>query len=77
MLKFNNADVEKKYTSERDNNPTVHLPGGKKAKGWKGKLADIPLEQADRWINQPGQNLLKAKDAAPAAEEKKNKNKES
>lgn len=75
MLKFTNSEVEKKYTSDRDSNPTVHLPGGRNAKGWKGKLADIPLEQADRWIGQKNQNLLKLKDAAPA-EEKKNKSKD-
>lgn len=72
-LTFTKADVNSKYTSDKDNNPTVHLPGGKGAKGWKGKLADIPMKQADRWINQPNQNLLKLKDAAPAAEEKSNK----
>ena len=73
-LTFSNPEVDKKYTSDRDNNPPVHLPGGKNAKGWKGRLADIPLEQADRWVSQPGQNLLKLKDAA-AAEEKPAKGK--
>lgn len=72
-LKFTNPEVDKKYTSDKDSNPTVHLPGGRDAKGWKGKLADIPMKQADRWAARPTQNLLKLKDAAPAAEEKASK----
>lgn len=58
---FKNAEVEAKYSSDHPADPVVHLPGGKKGNGWKGKLSDIPIEQADRWINRKGQNLLKLK----------------
>jgi hypothetical protein len=63
-IQFSNADVAAKYTTDYETDPPVHLPGGKGKNGWKGKLSNIPLEQADRWINRPNQNLLKLKTAA-------------
>lgn len=64
---FNKPEVAEKYDSDQTANPKIHLPGGKQGNGWKGFLKDIPLAQADRWIDRPGQKLLKRKgDAAPA-----------
>ena len=67
---FKNPDVAAKYDSIQTADPIVHLPGGKKKNlGWKGRLSEIPLAQADRWINRPGQNLLKLKVEKLAEEE--------
>jgi hypothetical protein len=76
MIEFKDAAVAAKYTTDQTVDKTVHLPGGKQAHmGWKGKLSAIPLAQADRWINRPGQNLLKLKpsvaEKAPVIEKKK------
>lgn len=60
-MEFKNADVAEKYTTDQTADPIVHLPGGKNKNGWKGRLSEIPLVQADRWIGRPGQNLLKLK----------------
>lgn len=75
-LQFKNQDVAVKYESDRVNDPIVHLPGGKMKNGWKGRLSEIPLAQADRWISQKNQNLLKLKPAAPAAKAAKEASKE-
>ena len=61
-IEFKNADVAAKYTTEQTVDKVHHLPGGKTKNGWKGLLSEIPLEQADRWVTRPGQNLLKLKD---------------
>lgn len=62
MLVFKNADVAAKYDTDQTADKITHLPGGKNKNGWKGLLSEIPLAQADRWINRPGQNLLKLKE---------------
>ena len=62
MLQFKNAEVAEKFTTDYEADPFVHLPGGKLNNGWKGRLSEIPLEQALRWINRPGQNLIKLKE---------------
>ena len=64
---FKNPDVAAKYETSYETDPEVHLPGGKNKNGWKGKLSEIPLAQADRWISRPKQNLLTLKEAKPAA----------
>jgi hypothetical protein len=69
-ITFKNKDVAAKYDSDQTVDKIHHLPGGKNGNGWKGLLSDIPLEQADRWINRPGQNLLKLKSQAPASSTK-------
>ena len=70
MIQFKNADVAEKYTTDRTADCIVHLPGGKNKNGWKGRLSEIPLVQADRWINRPGQNLLKLREVKPIVEKK-------
>lgn len=66
-LKFNVPEVEAMFESEHVSNPTVHLPCGIVPRtGWKGKLADIPLAQAERWVNRPNQNLLRRKEIVGA-----------
>ncbi len=69
VIQFKNADVAAKYDTDQTADKIHHLPGGKSGNGWKGFLSDIPIVQADRWINQPGQNLLKIK-AEPIAKKK-------
>jgi hypothetical protein len=61
MIVFKDPAVAAKYTTDQTADKIHHLPGRKTKKGWKGLLSNIPLEQADRWINQPKQNLLKIK----------------
>lgn len=61
MIQFKNAAVAAKYESDRDTDPITHLPGGKNKNGWMGLLSEIPIEQADRWIGRPGQNIIKLK----------------
>lgn len=75
MIQFKDAAVAAKYDTDYSTDPVVHLPGGKNKNGWKGKLSEIPIEQADRWISRPGQNLLKLKEQAKPAPEKKSKEK--
>jgi hypothetical protein len=62
-FQFKNPDVAAKYDSDQTADPLVHLPGRKEKNGWKGRLSTIPLDQADRWVNRPGQNLLKLKNS--------------
>lgn len=62
MLQFKNAETAAKYETGYTTDPVVHLPGGKNKNGWKGRLSEIPAEQADRWLNRPNQNLLKLKE---------------
>lgn len=62
MLQFKNAETAAKYETDYITDPVVHLPGGKNKNGWKGRLSEIPAEQADRWLNRPNQNLLKLKE---------------
>lgn len=59
-------DVAQKFETDYASDPIVHLPGGKEGNGWKGRLSEIPLEQAERWIGRPGQNLLRLKPPAEA-----------
>lgn len=60
---FKDPAVAAKYDTDQTHDKIHHLPGGKSGNGWKGKLSEIPLVQADRWINRPGQNLLKLKNS--------------
>lgn len=69
-VEFKNKEVAEKYATEQTADKIHHLPGGKNGNGWKGLLSEIPFEQAERWIKQPGQNLLKLKEA-PKIEKKK------
>lgn len=62
MIQFIDPAVSAKYETDYTADPVVHLPGGKNKNGWKGLLSTIPIAQADRWINRPGQNLLKIKE---------------
>jgi hypothetical protein len=66
-IEFKDQAVAVKYTTDQVNDKIHHLPGGKNKNGWKGFLSAIPIEQADRWINRPGQNILKLKSQPPAA----------
>lgn len=68
-VEFKNKEVAAKYYTDQTADKVSHLPGGKNGNGWKGRLSDIPLEQADRWIHRPGQNLLKLKVPAQASHE--------
>jgi hypothetical protein len=69
MITFKDPAVAAKYESDQTADKVHHLPGRKNGNGWKGRLSDIPIEQAERWINQPGQNLLKIK-VEPVAKKK-------
>ena len=62
---FKVPEVAAKYDTDQTADKVHHLPGGKNKNGWKGKLSDIPLVQADRWISRPGQNLLRLKRPEP------------
>ena len=62
MTQFTDPAVAAKYETDYTTDPVVHLPGGKNKNGWKGNLSAMPIEQADRWINRPGQYLLKLKE---------------
>lgn len=66
MLEFKNKDVADKYTSAFKGNPVVHKPGGKNKNGFKVKLSDITMEQADRIFEGKNQNLLQLKTQAPS-----------
>ena len=67
---FKNPDVAAKYDSDQTADPLVHFPGGKNGDGWKGKLSEIPLAQADKQILKPKQNLIKLKEVAKVKTEK-------
>lgn len=69
-IQFTNPDTAAKYSTDYETDPVVHLPGGKNKNGWKGKLSNTPLEQADRWIDRKNQNLYKLKEAGSAKTEK-------
>lgn len=78
MVEFKNAATLAKYDTVWNTDPTIHIPGGKKANGWRGKLSDITVENADRLMDQKS-NLLKLKVPGPVAEVKEKpgkKNKE-
>lgn len=68
-IEFKDPAVAEKYSTDQTVDKVHHLPGGKNKNGWKGKLSDIPMVQAERWISRPGQNLLKLKE--PVIEKKK------
>jgi hypothetical protein len=72
-FQFSNAEVAAKFDSDQTANPQVHICGGKNGDGWKGKLSDIPLAQAEKQILKPGQNLLKLKEAKQSAKIDKSK----
>lgn len=74
MIQFTDPEVAAKYTTEQTADKIHHLPGGKGKNGWKGLLSNIPIAQADRWINRPGQNLLKLKEVTPVVKPDKKKN---
>ncbi len=76
MLQFKNPDVAAKYASPFKGNPIVHKPGGKNGNGFKLRLADISLEQADRIFAGAGQNLLQLKATAEKSETKPAKGQE-
>lgn len=71
VVSFKNKDVADKFETTQTVDKIHHLPGGKNGNGWKGLLSEIPLEQAERWVDRPGQNLLVRKQ--PAKTEKSNR----
>jgi hypothetical protein len=72
MLKFKNADVAAKYKSSFKGDPAVHLPG-KNATGFSiPHLSDITLEQAEKLINSPNQNLIEMIEPVTATPAKRN-----
>jgi hypothetical protein len=67
MLVFKNADVARKYESDFDHDPIVHVPGGTNKDGWKGKLSAIPMYAADKLIIQKS-NLVRPKENGKKSE---------
>jgi hypothetical protein len=65
MLEFSHPDVKAKYTSTFKGDPLIHYPGGSHKNGFKTKLSNITIEQADRLFEMKNQNTLQLKPAAP------------
>jgi len=63
MLEFKNEDVAAKYISSFKGDPVVHQPG-KNATGFKCKLSQVTLAQADKLFEVKNQNLLELKTTA-------------
>ena len=76
-IQFTDPQVAEKFETDYETDPKVHLPGdkvnGRLENGWAGKLSNIPLKHAERWVDKPKQNLLKRKVAAPAKPVKQSK----
>jgi len=63
MIKFVVPEVEAKYTSARETDPHIHIPG-LKGTGWAGRLSTITPAAAEKLIQDPKQNLIQLKPTA-------------
>lgn len=75
-FEFENPEVAAKFQPARENDGKVHIPAGKKTAanpnpvGYAGPLSKISLAAAEKALAS-GSNILKLKENAPKADNKK------